>query len=660
MRDGQEHHAENAEPRGGLLWRPITRTEWRGLVAGCVVACAIVVPVEIARLRTAPLSGLAAWMATFNVDSSPFLPWLAAGLAILALRWLRRDARAGQPRPLPPLQGHRAGPCLRPRTAMALVAATALASACYVGSRPVAPDGRRFASLPPAYHDEYSYLFQARTFLAGRWYFPSARKHRELFDQMHVLNEGRFASRYFPGTGLWLAPWVAIGRPVWGQYLAGVLASVFVFLAAREVGGDVVGLASGLAFGLAPGVALFGNLLLAHHPTLVGLTLFLWAFLRMQSAGDWRWAAVAGCGLAWAMLCRPMTAAAFGLPFGAWFLSVGVRSAWRDRADRPLRAWLVSATAMAVPLALGLSVLGIQNKAITGSVLRTPYQLYTDTYTPRHVYGFYNVTRGERRLGPRVLENYDRWAEELTPALAVRNVLHRWLASWQWSFGVVPLTIALSVSLSLLAGACGDDRVRRGVGWLLASVATLHAAHVPYWFSGILHHHYVFESVVAWSIIIGLVTVRLFSVRRVERRWDVPAWWAAGLALVWATQYMPLDPLWPVSRVDAAVAEIGFSRLRYARFHELIAREVKHRPALVLVIPDPADRHIDYVNNPPSLDAEVLIGRWPADVKDAGAWLREIARAFPERHLYVFDARQWRVSDARDVIAAGGRRGADE
>ena len=68
--------------------------------------------------------------------------------------------------------------------------------------------GGRFGDLPPAYHDEFSYQFQAKTFLAGRLSFPSFAPMPELFDQMHVLNEGRFASRYFPGAGLWLAPFV--------------------------------------------------------------------------------------------------------------------------------------------------------------------------------------------------------------------------------------------------------------------------------------------------------------------------------------------------------------------------------------------------------------------------------------------------------------------
>ena len=76
--------------------------------------------------------------------------------------------------------------------------------------------GREFAEMPPAFHDEYSYIFQAKTFLAGRAYF-TPHSHSEFFDQMHVLNDdGVFASRYFPGVGLWLAPWVAIGRTAVG------------------------------------------------------------------------------------------------------------------------------------------------------------------------------------------------------------------------------------------------------------------------------------------------------------------------------------------------------------------------------------------------------------------------------------------------------------
>ncbi len=179
--------------------------------------------------------------------------------------------------------------------------------------------GAHFDDLPPAYHDEYSYLFQARTFLAGRVSYPSHVAAR-LFDQMHVLNEGQFASRYFPGAGLWMAPFVAAGHPYWGHWLAGALCAVLMFWIGRELAGDAGGLIAGLLTALSPGMALFSNLLLAHHPTLVGLGVFVLGFLRMVRSASWGWGFVSGTGLAFAMICRPMTAGGVALPFGIWFL----------------------------------------------------------------------------------------------------------------------------------------------------------------------------------------------------------------------------------------------------------------------------------------------------------------------------------------------------
>ncbi|MFG0335977.1 MAG: ArnT family glycosyltransferase, partial [Maioricimonas sp. JB049] len=281
-----------------------------------------------------------------------------------------------------------------------------------------------FGELPPAYHDEFSYLFQAKTFLAGRVSYPGFEPRPELFDQVHVLNEGRFASRYFPGVGLWIAPFLAWGDPQLGYAVAHAVTAALLFWVGRDLAGNGVGLLAGLLFAVSPGMLLFSNLLLAHHPTLVGLALFLFAFLRLRRTLRFRWGLLAGIGLTYAMLCRPMTAAGFGLPFGLWFawwwLRGGQGEQARPRAERSLLA-----LSLAVPLVAGFTALFAYSKAITGSALVTPYQLYTDVYTPRHVYGFNNVVRGEQKLGPKVLENYDRWAENLTPRLAAENVAVR-------------------------------------------------------------------------------------------------------------------------------------------------------------------------------------------------------------------------------------------
>ncbi|MCH7987601.1 MAG: hypothetical protein IID46_00465 [Planctomycetes bacterium] len=146
-----------------------------------------------------------------------------------------------------------------------MIGLTSLGMSVWVSAKfQVAENGE---TLPPAYHDEYSYLLQAKTFLTGRFSVPSHPTAPRLFDQMHVVNEGRFASRYFPGTGLWMMPFVAAGNPYWGHWLAGVLASMFVFWSGCELGSRGVGLIAGFLTALSPGLALFSNLLLAHHPT---------------------------------------------------------------------------------------------------------------------------------------------------------------------------------------------------------------------------------------------------------------------------------------------------------------------------------------------------------------------------------------------------------
>lgn len=485
--------------------------------------------------------------------------------------------------------------------------------------------GWRFGDLPPAYHDEFSYLLQAETFLAGRFWFPSHDQMPELFDQVHVLNEGRFASRYFPGTGLWIAPFLALGHPWWGHHLAHSFASFLLFWIGRHLANNAVGLTAGLLLALSPGVLLFSNLLLAHHPTLVGLLIFVITFLKLRRAiqdntQTAHWAFLASCGLTFAMLCRPMTAAGVGLPFGVWF------AWWLLRGSVATKKRLLAGGAMAVPLALGFVGLAAYNHSITGNALVTPYQQYTDLYTPRHVYGFDNVVRGEQRLGPKVLENYDRWAENLTPTLAARNVGRRVRNSLSWTLGIVPLSLASLVFVLTLRHWSTD-------WWLIvAAILSLHLVHVPYWFEGIMGWHYVFESAPFWLLLFagtGHALWRHWS--QTDRPW-MPVWWSGLTIVAVLVNLITIEPLWP-ARLDLGMAEVAFSRERYEAFYSRIEQLTGGRRALVLINPDPSDRHIDYVVNSPDLNTRILYGRYDAESTD----LRAVAEAFPDRDLWLVD-----------------------
>ena len=498
--------------------------------------------------------------------------------------------------------------------------------------------------LPPAYHDEYSYLFQAKTFLAGHTSSPSHPITPEIFDQVHVLNEGKLASRYFPGTGLWLTPFVAWNHPYWGYWLAGALTAFFIFWSGRELAGNGVGFLSGLIVALSPGMAIFSNLLLAHHPTLVGLSLFLWSFLRLQRTGSLRDALLAGIGLTFAMLCRPMTAAGFALPFGIWLVIHVLKSCLKQQtesteADSQPRntsgsAWALVA-GLAIPLGCGLTGLFFYNQSITGSGWKMPYQVYTDIYTPRHVYGFNNVIRGEQKLGPKVLENYDKWAENLTPALAVQNVERRFLASLQWTLGIIPLGLAGLIFLI-------SEFKRWSRWWLvLLSIVSLHVVHIPYWYAGIMHWHYVFESGPLWALIFACATQTLFRIwRHIDR--PLMSWlWTSMILVAVLINLTAIPPLWSVSKLEIVVNNVAFSKFKHFQFQKMLHNHPQiKQPALVLIAHDPADRHIDYITNDPQLDQEVLTGRYRPELYQPSI----LQTIFKDRRLYLFDAAQNRLS----------------
>lgn len=575
-------------------------------------------PVE----RQASLTG---WLAGHHADWLPFLPLLAIAPIAAGLRASRRLQTES------PLEHWlQQSAASQPRSSAAVVATILIGVFAFGISRWV---GQPYADLPPAYHDEFSYLFQAESYLHGRLWFPSFSQRPELFDQMHVLNEGRFASRYFPGVGLWMAPFVDMGDPHLGQQLAQAIAAILVFRCGRELSANGVGLLAAVLFCLSPGMLLFSNLLLSHQPTLVGLLLFLWAFLKWLRCGGLRLLLLAGCGLTFAMLCRPMTAAGFALPFGILFASwwlTGRPVLHPNSTPLPfvpsLATRSLSALMLALPLCVGFAIMLFTQREITGSLLLSPYQQFTDIYTPRHRFGFNNVIIGEQHLGPKVLDNYDLWAENLTPSLAARNVLTRLTASWEWTLGIVPL--ALGCLVTLFTPQLGGRR------WLLiwASIASLHAVHVPYWFSGIMGWHYVLETAPLWLLLFAEGTHRLNLTWNIRGAFGLRLWWRALIVVALMVNLLTVRPLWP-GRLPMGFEESAFSRRLYAQFRQSIEELRNGQQAIVFVIPSPSDRHIDYITNPPTLTGPVLVAR--LNSRDE---LPAAAALFPNRTVLLYDA----------------------
>jgi hypothetical protein len=496
----------------------------------------------------------------------------------------------------------------------------------------------RLHELPAAYHDEFSYLLQARTFLAGRLSWPPMQIHPELFHQIHVLNEPTTASRYFPWTGLWMAPFVAAEKPYFGHWIAGALACGFFHRSLLRLLSAPWALCGGLLIALSPGLAVFSNLLLAHHPTMLALSAFLWSFLKLMDRPRYLRALTSGSFLTLAMLGRPMTAAGFAFPFGVWLFAQYLTGLRKRRSSESAMQALESSdqidlrmlSLMGLPIVSGLVFLAVMNDRITGDWKISAYQHYTDTWTPRHRFGFNNAIHGEAMAGPNVLQSYDRWAVNLTPAKAIENVQNRLLASSIWSLGMPALVLLICTALP----ACNPTGSDKRWFMVLMAVISLHIVHIPYWYDGILHWHYVFETAPLLLMLAAMGLQNLFVALQPFR---IPRLSAAWLCLLVCSSLLPAwcdaESFWGPSRVSLAVSEQSFSRIRFEQFRRLASSAQVRHPCLILVDERQADPQLSYIVNPPDLSSEVLVCRLPEDP----ATLRELAAAFPDRSFYVFD-----------------------
>jgi hypothetical protein len=450
-------------------------------------------------------------------------------------------------------------------------------------------EGWMTIGLPPNYHDEYAYLFQAWTYLDGRFAYP-ADELSPAFDQVHVLNDAVFASRYFPGTALWLTPFLAFGHPIVAMWTAHGVATGFLALTAARFS-RLAGLLTALLVGTAPGMIVFSDALLSTMPTMMALAAFLWAWFGACERPSKRVAAVAGVAIGFAFLCRPLTASGIGFPFAIYSLL----RVWRPRSTGERR----SIVSMMIGFLAVAAVLPLWGWATIGAVRETPYDVYTRTRTPSHVYGFYNVERGRSRKSEVVFHPYDSWATNLLPEHAWPTVNERIdNALREGAGGRLFAGLLLVLSLASLRGR--DDRI--ALLWL--GILGLVLAYAAYWFVGVYGFGYLAEAL-PFALMIAASTAAWLDERRSRD----------GL--------VPFPPIWSILILLRVLSNVGdviprnfdpgadaqFARREKKQVvdRENAALRAEGRPLLVLIAADPKTAvHSTLVNNHPRLDGPIV------------------------------------------------------
>lgn len=219
----------------------------------------------------------------------------------------------------------------------------------------------------PNSSDENSYLTQARIFASGRLWVD-APSHPDFFRaRSFILDEGRgrFFAKAFPGWAAILSLGVRAGVP----WVVNPLLSAATLVLAGWAGGRllprhgefaVIGIILATPFFLLNAASYYN-----HPATLLLLTLFLVAAIRLAEGAGAGWAALAGLSAGAALWVRPVSAIALALPLAIW-----LGSRWA-RAGR----WGLLATA-AAPIVAAIAGLAGYNRLLFGSIWQSGYGAY--------------------------------------------------------------------------------------------------------------------------------------------------------------------------------------------------------------------------------------------------------------------------------------------
>ena len=219
----------------------------------------------------------------------------------------------------------------------------------------------------PNSSDENSYLTQARIFASGKIWVDAPPRAEFFRARSFVIDEerGRFFAKAFPGWAAILALGVWAGVPWAVNPLLSALTLVLAGWAGARLwdrSGElaVVGMMLVTPFFLLNAASYYN-----HPATLLLITLFLVAVLRLADGAGVLWAILAGLAAGAAAWIRPASALALTVPFGIWLGTRWVRE----------RRWGL-VTAAGAPVAAALAGLGAYNRWMFGSIWRTGYAAY--------------------------------------------------------------------------------------------------------------------------------------------------------------------------------------------------------------------------------------------------------------------------------------------
>lgn len=229
----------------------------------------------------------------------------------------------------------------------------------------------------PTLHDEFSYLLAGDTFASGRM-ANEAHPCWMHFESMHILQKPRYASKYPPMQGLFLAAGQLVThRPLAGVWFSTALAAASICWMLQGWLPRRWALLGGLVAVFHGGLQLtWGQSYMGGAPAVVGSALLYGALPRWQKNQSWGSGVAAAAGLAILANSRPFEGLLVSLPIVVVVANDLARQMRRDRSKHGMTALIPGVCVLVLTAAAML----LYNRQVTGSCLQLPYSLHSRQY----------------------------------------------------------------------------------------------------------------------------------------------------------------------------------------------------------------------------------------------------------------------------------------
>jgi hypothetical protein len=283
----------------------------------------------------------------------------------------------------------------------------------------------------PFCSDEYNYLYQAKIFASGHLWLNADKRVHDLFEIYTIFSNGKFFSKYPPGTSLLLLPGVKLGIPGLINPLISIITLIFLYLLCAEFIGSYLSVLAVSVVAINIYFLGYGASYFSQPASLCLTTMALFFFQRYRSSKRELFLILSMSALSCHFLVRSLDA------FCLWAaISYGVLM-----SSRPKKTLLYCL----LPV-IGILALLSYNKVLAGHWSIAPYSVFSSDF--KVIYGGHQTVRS--------------YIAAMFPDI-LRNLNANLLFSFDWYF--LPLILIWTPFIGLgLFGRRSDNDAFRGFG----------------------------------------------------------------------------------------------------------------------------------------------------------------------------------------------------